>query len=220
MRPWLTLAAGMAVALGLTGAGRAADEGAQEQTAGASSEADAIIAHSAVGDLFQNVSAGAEPKVRHNASGLVCWFGSDQSDWARDNITVFPSGLPRGDDVGCNIWRKTFLISMDITRFAPVPSLAEATAAYAGSVMKLHPKARPYTGPTHDMQRPAGLQPWTTVRYVFDDRGGQFSRLSVAVVNGWVIEERATGPLSEADFGDTVSEAEMAAAVASVTGAP
>jgi len=217
MGRWLAIAAACAALMAASAAQGQERAATPEQIAAAHAAADSIIGRSGVADLFENVTSGAEPKIRHRASGMLCYFGADPTQWRRDDVSVFPSGLPRGEDVGCNIWVKTFLISMDVTRFQPVPSLEQATTAYEGSVMRLHPNARHHTGRGHEVSAPQGLPPWRTVRYVFDDRGGQFSRLSVSVVNGWVIEQRTTGPLNDADFGDLASSVQLLAAIVSVS---
>ena len=182
--------------------------------------AQSFIDQAQVADLFKDVTIAAAPMIQHRPSGLVCNYGILTQDWANDDVVVFPSGLPRGDDVGCNMHSRDFLVSMDVTRFSPVPGLDEITNAYVKSVMSLHPPARAYTGPSEELAPPANVifPPFRTVRFVFDDGGGLFSRLSVAVVNGWVIEERVTGPLGEAKFGDLLGSVDMLFAINSVHG--
>ncbi len=178
--------------------------------------ADEIAARSGVGDLFRNVTSGPEPRLRHSASGMVCGFGEDDGEWRRDDVSVFQSGLPRGDDVGCNIWRGHVLTSMDVTRWPTPPSLDTEMPAFERSVIAMHPQARIYSGPFPPFTPPVSLPAWRTVRYVFDDKGAQYSRLSVAVAKGWVVEERVTGPIAEAQAADALANAELVAALSSL----
>jgi hypothetical protein len=182
--------------------------------------ADRLIDSADVGELFQNVSEGAEPMVRDKASGLKCSFGVAPGAWPKDQILVFKTGLPHGDDVGCNLRFQTFLVSLDVSRMPETPTLDATTRYYVKSVLAVHPKAKPYTG---DYFEPSKLRPdfpaFDTVRLVFDDPAGPlFSRLSVAIVNGWVIEERVTGPANDAQFGDLLATGEMLGAIDSVHG--
>jgi hypothetical protein len=182
--------------------------------------ADSLIASARVGDLFQNLTDAAEPTVRHRGSGLRCSFGTVADAWAKDSLAVFSSGLPRGDDVGCNIHFQGYLVSLDASRQQKTPSLDAVTAYYVKSILAVHPQARPYVGPYVE---PKGLGPafpaFRSVRFAFDEAGGRtFSRLSVAIVGGWVIEERATGPYDDAQFGDLLATAEMLGAIDSVHG--
>jgi hypothetical protein len=191
-----------------------------EAIANAHRAADGLIASAKVGDLFQNLTAAAEPTVRHRGSGLRCSFGTVADAWAKDSLAVFSSGLPRGDDVGCNIHFQSYLVSLDASRQQTTPSLDAVTAYYVKSVLALHPQARPYVGPYVEPKAlPPGFPAVRTVRFAFDDADGRvFSRLSVAIVNGWVIEERVTGPYDDAQFGDLIATAEMLGAIDSVHG--
>jgi hypothetical protein len=188
--------------------------------AGAHMAADRLIDAADVAELFQNVSEGAEPMVRDKASGLKCSFGIAPGAWAKDQILVFKTGLPRGDDVGCNLHFQTFLVSLDVQRQAKTPTLDVVTRYYVKSVLAVHPTAKPYTGDYFEPSKLAADFPvFNTVRLVFDDPAGPlFSRLSVAIVNGWVIEERVTGPASDAQFGDLLATGELLAAIDSVHG--
>ena len=191
-----------------------------EAIASAYRAADGLIASAKVGDLFQNLTAAAEPTVRHRGSGLTCRFGMAAEAWSTGRLLVFPSGLPRGDDVGCIIHLQRFAVSLDASRLAKTPGLDAMTAYYVKSVLALHPRARPYVGPYVE---PKALSPgfpaFRTVRFAFDDANGRaFSRLSVAIVKDWVIEERVTGPYDDAQFGDLLATAEMLGAIDSVHG--
>lgn len=191
-----------------------------ESPAAARAAADDLIGAAHVGDLFENVSEGSEPALRHRASGLRCSFGVAPAAWRQDEVLVFPTGLPRGDDVGCNMHFERYQVSLDVSRLARTPSLDAMTAYYAKSVLAAHPKAQAYAGP---YVQPRGLRsdfpPFHLVRFAFDDPGGrQFSMLGVAVVNGWVIEERVTGPYDDARFGDLLGAGELVAAINNVHG--
>lgn len=191
-----------------------------ESPAAARAAADDLIGAAHVGDLFENVTEGSEPVLRHRASGLKCSFGVAPAAWRQDQILIFHTGLPRGDDVGCNMHFERYMVSLDVSRLARTPTLDAMTAYYAKSVLAAHPKAEAYNGPYVEPQGlRADFPPFHVVRFAFDDPGGrQFSMLGVAVVNGWVIEERVTGPYDDARFGDLLGAGELVAAIDNVHG--
>jgi hypothetical protein len=191
-----------------------------ESPAAARAAANDLIALAHVSDLFENVTEGSEPVLRHRASGLKCSFGVAPTVWRQDAILVFQTGLPRGDDVGCNMHFERYLVSLDVSRLAKTPTLDAMTAYYAKSALAAHPKANAYAGPYVQPQGlPSDFPLFHIVRFAFDDPAGrQFSLLGVAVVNGWVIEERVTGPYDDARFGDLLGAGELVAAINNVHG--
>jgi hypothetical protein len=192
-----------------------------EAIATARAEADKLIASARAGDLFENVTDGAIPAVRHRASGLKCGFGPRPDGWDKDSLAVFTSGLPRGADVGCIIHFEGYVVSLDASRQTRTPTLDAMTAYYVKSVLAQHPHATPYVGPyVEPSGLKAGFPAFQSVRLSLDEPGGrQFSRLSVAVVRGWVIEERVTGPYDDAQFGDLLATNQLLGAIVSVQGA-
>jgi hypothetical protein len=158
--------------------------------------------------------------VRHRGSGLKCGFGPGPEGWDKDSLAVFSSGLPRGADVGCIIYFQGFVVSLDVSRQNRTPTLDAMTAYYVKSVLAQHPHATPYVGPyVEPSGMKAGFPAFQSVRFSFDEAGGrQFSRLSVAIVKGWVIEERVTGPYEDAQFGDLLATDELLGAIVSVQG--
>jgi len=189
-----------------------------EAIARARAAADRLIASAHAGDLFENVTDAAVPAVRHRASGLKCGFGTRPEAWSTDSIAIFPSGLPRGADVGCIIHFQGYVVSLDVSRQTRTPTLDAMTAYYVKSVLAQHPHATPYVGPyVEPSGMKAGFPAFQSVRFSFDEAGGrQFSRLSVAIVKGWVIEERVTGPYDDAQFGDLLATDELLGAIVSV----
>ena len=191
-----------------------------ETIAKARAQADALIASAKAGDLFENLTDAAVPVVRHRGSGLKCGFGPGPEGWDKDSLAVFSSGLPRGADVGCIIYFQGFVVSLDVSRQNKTPTLDAMTAYYVKSVLAQHPHATPYVGPyVEPSGMKAGFPAFQSVRFSFDEAGGrQFSRLSVAIVKGWVIEERVTGPYQDAQFGDLLATDELLGAIVSVQG--
>jgi hypothetical protein len=191
-----------------------------EAIAKARAAADRLIASAHAGDLFENITDGAIPALRHKASGLKCGFGPRPEIWDKDSVAVFSSGLPRGADVGCIVHFWDYVVSLDVSRQTKAPALDAMTAYYVKSILAQHPHATPYVGPYVE---PSGMKPgfpaFQSVRFSFDETGGrQFSRLSVAVVKGWVIEERVTGPYDDAQFGDLLATNQLLGAIVSVQG--
>jgi hypothetical protein len=192
----------------------AAQPPSPEAVAKAREYGDALIAAANVGDLFENVTTADHAVLRHRQSGLECNFNGTPGE----RITVFPSQFPRGDDVGCAIQWLGFTTSLDITRFPTLMTTDEATTKYVGEVTRAHPEAKPYTGKGVSLQTRDGKPlPCRTVKFVLNMNGKTvFSRLSVAVVNGWVIEERVSGPLDNPTLGDLLGETGMMMAIDSV----
>ena len=206
--PKLLTAAG-ALALVLTASQAAAAPATPEAIAKAHTFADGKIKAAQADDLFEVVDYKGIPTVRHLRSGLRCHFLGDA-----DAINIVPSKLPRGDDVGCSMHVNGFTLSFYATRFPQAMSEDAAMATYVREVTQVHPDAKLLDSADHGVQLPPDLAARfpeiRTQRYEINFNGTpSYSRLSVAVVNGWVLEERLTGPLDQADEGDKIGSTDM-----------
>ncbi len=212
----LIAAAAMAVATAAFAADAPPDPA---DVARARAEADAMIARAKAGDVFENATEDAGVRVRHKGSGMTCGFDGSPDD----SVTVFNSGLPRGDDVGCESKILDLKVSFYATKFPQPMTVDQATAYYVDSIRRVHPEAKPFTGSAADLSiggdDGAAFPPIRTARFVIVIDGKRYySRLSVAVVKGWVIEERVTGPEDKATEADLMGGLFMLSAVNDVHG--
>lgn len=185
-----------------------------EEIAAAKANADEIIRKAGAADLFENITTKGFAEIRHKQSGMVCGFDPG-SRVAR--INVYP-GLPRGDDVSCTSTKAGLLDSVYATRFKPTPSLDEAFALYQREIVSVRADVKPYQGQvaTISVEKPSA--PVKSGYYAFTDKDGSVigepggkvvSRLAVAVADGWVFEQRISGPLDKAMMVSLMGEISM-----------
>jgi hypothetical protein len=91
--------------------------------------------------------------------------------------------------------------SVFAVRPASAPTLEAAMDGYIAEIVRLHPDWKPYSGKGVRLTPPQD-KPWPrflTSHVVYQDGGRTvMSRLSVSIVNGWVIEVRSTGAIEDA----------------------
>ena len=187
------------------------DAATPEAMAKAHDFAEGKIKAAQVEDLFEVIDYKGIPTARHLKSGMRCHFLGDA-----DRLEVFSTDVPRGDDVGCSMHVDGFTLSFYATRFPRPKTLDDAMAKYVGDVFKVHPDTKVISTPdlaTQIPQDPARPQfpEIRTQRFEVNFNGAPtYSRLSVAVINDWVLEERLSGPLEKAADGDKLGSLEMA----------
>ena len=167
---------------------RPAEPATPAEIAAARAEADRLIAAANAGDVFENVSEGREPRARHLRSGMVCRFqmGDDQS-----GITVFPSPVPRGDDVGCNVGAGDTIRTIYATRYGALdvsPQEAMDIAVY--QIQQRYPRARAYEDTLVTITR-EGAEPTRIAAFSI---GSAYTQVMIADVGDWSIKERLTLP--------------------------
>ncbi len=173
---------------------RRADPPSTAQTQSARREADALIAAADARDLFENVTDDGSPRVRHRASGLECSFNSGG---ALNRVLLFPSGLPRGEDVGCNTESDGNSVTLYATRFVE-PTTVEAQMRVAvGHIRSRFPDARP--APTQMRMEPArgagpAIPPHQSATFLISGPNGRpmVTRVAIAIHDGWVVKQRYT----------------------------
>ncbi|MBX3479560.1 MAG: hypothetical protein KF842_04110 [Caulobacter sp.] len=162
-----------------------------EVVAKARAEADSLIEAGGVSDLFENVTVGIDPRIRHLRSGLVCSFtpGSEVN-----KVMVFEGGLPRGDDVGCN----TSFGDMTVTHYATRydrPYTPEVLAEDAGRAIEDRwDTAVPYQGAVATAEED-DLPPTSAVRYLIGPAEKQgYTQALTARIGEWSFKQRMTMP--------------------------
>jgi hypothetical protein len=167
---------------------REAEPATPDQIAAARAEADRLIADGDAAAFFVNVSEGAEPRVRHQHSGLVCRFVLGEPT---NEIVIFPSPIPRGDDVGCNVGSGNHYRTIYATRFGRFNISPEQALeiGVAGIVQRL-PDAQPYDQPIATAST-EGATPTLASAFRIDNG---YTHVQVAHVGDWSIKERLTWP--------------------------
>ena len=200
-------AAALAAALALAGCASSAPSppitspGPLQASIHARAVARVLIDHVKAGDLFEDVSLGDTPRVRHYGSGLVCRFSPEMTS---QGLQIYESGLPRGHDVGCQLPTDApgQFHTLYATRYGAALTLSEAMRSAVGMVRNAYPSLKPYEGPAaavgiqrDDLRPPPASE---TARFVIELNGRpHLSRVSVAVVDGWVIKQRFTTPVED-----------------------
>jgi hypothetical protein len=216
MRSWAIVAAALvgATLVAPSGAAHAQAPSAAKPAAASTARAfaDRVIEAAQAGDLFENVTTDDLPKVRHRASGLVCLFPDANP---ASGIQIFPSSV-RGADVSCGSFPGGAVLTMYAMKPAKPLTLTQAFALYVTEVRTAHPEAKPPENkelPAVAGTRAEGLTDWLIARFeIMTPQGPAYSRLAVAVVDGWVIEQRlTTRPGQDWKAADRIGEGAMAA---------
>lgn len=177
-------------------------------------EADTIIASSEHPRLFENVSDGRGPAVRHRASGLVCRFWPGLTGNA---INVYEA-TPGAEDVSC----QTFVEGASVTHYAsmysPTPTAVAEMHSALAAIRERWPDLRAYTGETFNADAPELSLPQHYVsRGVVTQQDGEYmTKVSLAKAGGWIVKQRMTVKLEKAYRGDLWSEAMMVQALIEV----
>ncbi len=210
----LLLSVGGAQAEGSSGPpGPAADPA---KLAAAHAAAKSLIAAADASGYFTDITTDGIAKVRHDRSGLVCWFEVGAEG---QRITIFgatPITDP-GDDVGCNTRFKLDDATITETTYATrykVPGLTSAMILESANrdIQRVHGSVRPWTGIKADVvlsdssQKP--LHPpihsaWAEI----DGPEGQpyFTKVSAVMIGAWALKQRTSAPKASGEAADVLS---------------
>jgi len=178
-------------------------------------QGDDLVARSHAPDLFENATTDKVIRVRHKPSGFVCTFDPDQSENA---IQVYVGARPRGEDVGCTSREGGMVVSYFVTKFPVAVTRAQAAEVYMLDIKRMHPDVASAKGPFLQLNmtpKPGDPPPvdHVTAHLTYVDHGEvAYSRLCVAVVNGWVIEQRITAPIAQQQTADLLGDLSMLSA--------
>lgn len=185
-----------------------------EEIAAARAQADEIIRKADAADLFDNITTEGFAKIRHKMSGMECGFDPG-GKVAR--INIYP-GLPRGDDVSCTSTKVDLLDSIYATRFKPAPNLDQAYAMYLREILTVRSDVKPFEGQVASISVDKAVAPIKSGYFVFTDKDGSVlgekgakvvSRLAVSVMDGWVFEQRVSGPFDKSMMVSLMGEISM-----------
>lgn len=182
----------------------------------------AIIDQGGAGDVFTVAVVPGLYGVRHTQSGMVCRFRPD----ATSRVVVFPfeaSNAPRGDDVACDSTYGNESVTFYATRYRPARTVAQALD-YAVSQMRARfPGLEPVTPGASGLPDVTGPPASQTASFLMSAPGGlAFTRVSVAIVDGWEIKMRYTARItdrSEAAYVNTLAEGDWRYVLSSFTAA-
>jgi hypothetical protein len=180
-------------------------------------EATALIAASNGADLFENVTRGKVVALLHRPSGFVCNFDPGQ---AENRVQIFANAV-RGADVGCTTREADAVVSYFITKLPGALSLDQLMRICLADIKRTHPDVAPFEGPTVNLTMKPGSAPpveHLTGRVIYLDHGEKaYSRVSVAIVRGWMVEQRVTVPIDKQTVADLVGELGMQSVLKQMT---
>jgi len=161
-------------------------------------QAATIIARANAEAWFDPETDGVHVIARHRASGLVCDFEPD----APATITVFPQatyGAQPGEDVACNSGGGEGVRTLYATRYPDQRTVDVALTKAVEEIFQAYPNAQGFArrdGLSDDNDEP--LPESRSAHFILPTyrgvEGRAYSRASVAVIAGWVILMRYTGP--------------------------
>lgn len=169
-----------------------------ERIAAVKAQGDAIIAEAKAADLFVNKTSGAKAiEILHPASGMTCRFVPD----VENRIIVITQVLPRGEDVACAApmgrTSLTFYASRipGATLDSELRGAVQALKARWGGAKTWKPSGRTQELIGKSEKAMAAQKDTKTAWFlVKDPQGPMITRVSVVIVDGWVIKMRATAP--------------------------
>lgn len=165
-----------------------------------SAEADAVIRKASAQGHFINDTRKDFPAVRHTASGLRCLFQPGRSD----NAIVWIGPTAGKGGVACRSRPVGLSQTLEAIQLAPGETLDSVFQKSVVNITSQQPEARAYAGggisvrvaPSSGL---APAEPKTAGYLVSRDGQEVFSRVSVALVNGWIIRQQFEAPAAHAD---------------------
>lgn len=178
------------------------------EVAALTAEADAVIRKASAQAHFINDTRKDFPAVRHTASGLRCLFQPGRSD----NAIIWIGSITGRGGMGCMSRPVGLHQTLEAIRLAPGETLDSVFDTSVLTITAEQPDARAYAGGGLSVRvAPASgvvvAEPRTAGYFVRRDGQAVFSRVSVALVDGWIIRQQFEAPAAQAD------EAELLAGV-------
>jgi hypothetical protein len=151
-----------------------------------------LISDASADGVFTVVTGESTVSVRHTRSGLVCRMDPA----ATNRVIIFPQAA-RGEDVGCESSNGREQIKLYATRFPFTTTVAQQVQGASAAIQQHFPGARPYQMALRASAD--GLPSSQSAHFVVQspDGGQDYTRVSVAMINGWVIKLRYTAPAAD-----------------------
>ncbi len=181
-----------ALALAVFSVGPAlADPPEEELHASPGAIATGLIGDSDAEGVFEVYPAEHDEVVRHIRSGLICRM----PETSANRLIIFPQAV-RGEDVACETSDGHEVIRLFATRFSFQTTLQAQIDGATAVVMRQHPDARPFNASTAIAA--TGLPESRTTHFIVSNNGVRsYTRVSIAIVHGWVIKLRYTAPAAD-----------------------
>lgn len=161
-----------------------------EQIAMATAEASHLIAQAEAQRYFENVTEGAEPRVKHRASGAICEFLPGEPS---SRIEIIKSNAPPGEDFVCHTQTgRNQPLVLHVARYQPPPTvdgvLADIERSIRDGLVDAKPIRMPRPGPASEFVRMQGQRGDVAV----------VEEAAAAKSGDWLIVERLTAPQEKA----------------------
>jgi hypothetical protein len=157
-----------------------------------------LIAEANAEGVFEAAPSEHDVVVRHIQSGLVCWMPEDNTN----ALTIFPQSV-RGEDVACDSHSESEFQTLYATRYPRPAGLDEVFEGAIGALLHRFPDGAPYKPGAIKGAPALGPAPRgsRTARFVIVGEDGlrRYTRVSLAVIDGWVLKLRYTR-IAEDDF--------------------
>ena len=164
-----------------------------EPAASIGSLASGLIGEADAEGVFDIVPAEHEIAMRHTRSGLVCRMDPNGAN----RLIIFPEAA-RGEDVACETTNGHATIKLYATRFSFHTTMAEQISGSAAALRQHYPDAQPFQMSSRASM--GGLPPNQTAHFLVRESGvQQYTRVSVAMIRGWVFKLRYTAPAASDD---------------------
>lgn len=180
----------LALALGLCASGVAfADPPTPEPQASPGAIASGLIGDADAEGVFEIVPTEHLVAVRHIRSGLTCRMDPNNGN----RLVIFPQAA-RGEDVACESSSDNHTtIKLYATRFSFRTNIADQVSGSVAAIQQRYPDARPFQIALRASSD--GLPPSQTTHFLITEGGVQeYTRVSVAMIRGWVFKLRYTAP--------------------------
>ena len=174
----------------------------------ARSEALALIASAKAEGIFEAEGPATAPIVRHKPSGIRCHFDGGGSEGLSSNVlAVLDVPGQRGDNVGCGRQALGAASVMFINRAPRKMTIDEAFADAEGDLRTLYRDAAPWTAESKQIIAPAKQAPQKGGRYAVTQNGVKaYTRLTVALVEDWIVTYRVTSNAAVPQVADLNAE--------------
>lgn len=150
-----------------------------------------LIGDSGADGVFEVYPSEHDVVVRHIRSGLICRMPEDHAN----RLIVFPQAA-RGEDVACETSDGRETIRVFATRFSFPTTLQAQIDGASAAIVRQHPDAHPINLSTAVAL--TGLPESRSAQFIISNGGVRtYTRVSVAVINGWVFKMRYTAPAAD-----------------------
>lgn len=168
-----------------------ADEPEAELNASPGAIATGLIGDSNAEGVFEVYPSEHDVVVRHIRSGLICRMPEANAN----RLIIFPQAA-RGEDVACETTDGHETIRLFATRFPFNTTLQAQVDGASAVIARQHPDARAFAASTAIAA--TGLPESRSAHFIISNNGVRsYTRVSVAVIDGWVIKMRYTAPAAD-----------------------